>query len=475
MEIYCTRPGCPDPINSVPSLDENTLSNSTIQQRYCSACTMPLILKGRYLPLRELGAGGFGATFLGQDLDTPRRRNCVIKRLQPQDNLDDNLLEKVKRSFRREAEVLENLGEENRQIPRLYAYFSMQVADPGSNHQQEFFYLVQEYVEGKNLAEELEQKGRFSEDEVLEVLQQMLPVLKFIHENGAIHRDIKPGNIMRSNQGRLYLIDFGAVKQVTTGKDTKESSIVFGTQLFVPLEQINGGQVYPSTDLYSLAVTCLCLLTNIELLRSMRDSFTNQWDWRPHARVSDHLAAILNQMLLPKPQERFQSAEEVIAALASSPKDILNNNLPKTQTKPIAVTRPIGALSTDNPLTNSYRQKFDTIELLIRGAFTGFEGSLLAIGLASLLGTTLISTGIWLLILAGLIFAQTRRLIKRSALPIIAVITLMFVMFVPALQTVIASGAPILIILLLASLAGVLGFALMALSQLIYNFLSSRI
>ena len=451
---------------------------------------MPLILEGCYLPLEKRGEGGFGATFLALDLHSPKKRQCVVKLLRLKDNLDPSQIEKVKRSFRREAEVLETLGEQHRQIPTLYAYFDltvplfsgMQVSQPLSNNPSEFLYLVQEYVDGQDLAEELEQKenGRFSEDEVLEILQQILPVLQFVHNNGAIHRDIKPANIMRHRDGRLYLLDFGAVKQVTEGVDPQQSSIVFATPGFAPLEQMSGKRVYPSTDLYALAVTCLCLLGG------EKQPNENVWDrWR--SWVSDRLGTVLDRMLLPNPNQRFQSAEEVLAALddpvASPIATEGNSSDPPTPYGIQSADSQVGGTSPDRsavlrhnpqsvPLPKASRARFSTLELLGRAAFTGFEGGLLAIALASLLGTTLINPGVWLLVLPGLIFAQYRRLINKSALPIIAIVTLGVVLFVPSLQAAIAGGP--ISVLLLASLAGLLAFTFVALSQLIYNLLSSR-
>ena len=499
---------------------------------------MPLILEGCYLPLEKRGEGGFGATFLALDLHSPKKRQCVVKLLRLKDNLDPSQIEKVKRSFRREAEVLETLGEQHRQIPTLYAYFDltvplfsgMQVSQPLSNNPSEFLYLVQEYVDGQDLAEELEQKenGRFSEDEVLEILQQILPVLQFVHNNGAIHRDIKPANIMRHRDGRLYLLDFGAVKQVTEGVDPQQSSIVFATPGFAPLEQMSGKRVYPSTDLYALAVTCLCLLGG------EKQPNENVWDrWR--SWVSDRLGTVLDRMLLPNPNQRFQSAEEVLAALddpvaspiategnssdpptpygiqsadsqvggTSPDRSAVPRHNPPSVPLPKASRARFSSLSSDPPtpygiqsadsqvggtspdrsavlrhnpqsvpLPKASRARFSTLELLGRAAFTGFEGGLLAIALASLLGTTLINPGVWLLVLPGLIFAQYRRLINKSALPIIAIVTLGVVLFVPSLQAAIAGGP--ISVLLLASLAGLLAFTFVALSQLIYNLLSSR-
>lgn len=328
MDIYCTRPNCPDPINTFPAPDDSSFFR-TIQQRYCAACTMPLILDGRYLPLKRLGGGAFGTTFLGVDLRSAKQRQCVIKQLQLKGNIAPNQIEGVKKAFRREAEILEVLGDNHQQIPTLYAYFGLTAPgfmgakhhDPQNKESEEFIYLVQEYVRGHDLDKELRRKGKFTEAEVLDLLKQVLPVLQFVHNHGAIHRDIKPSNMMRDRNNRIYLIDFGAVKQITTGVPLQSNSLVFGTLGFAPPEQIAGKQVYPSTDLYSFAVTALCLLTG-QPPEALLDASGDTWCWRSSAQVSNRLERVLDRMLEFIPGRRFQSADAVMEALfqiSSSP------------------------------------------------------------------------------------------------------------------------------------------------------------
>ena len=190
--------------------------------------------------------------------------------------------------------------------------------DLQSPKQDKLFYLVQEFIDGQDLEQELAQRGKFSEVEVLEVLKQILPVLRFVHDNGSIHRDIKPSNIMRDRRGRLYLLDFGAVKQVAkVAASASQRSTGIYSMGFAPPEQMSGGEVYPSTDLYALAVTCLTLLTGKEAAE-LFDAYNNQWNWRAHVRVSAQFAAVLDRMLLSAPNQRFQSAQEVLDALTPS-------------------------------------------------------------------------------------------------------------------------------------------------------------
>jgi serine/threonine protein kinase len=256
MEVYCTRPACPRPVNSFADLDNNA-TLKTVQQKFCTSCGMPLILVGRYLPIRLLGRGGFGAAFLARDRYTPAMRQCVVKQFLPAGDLSPDQLQIAQELFEREGEVLEVLGNKHPQIPDLLAFFQLDVPSRDSNKPDRFFYLAQEFIDGQNMEEELEQAGQFSEAKVLELLTEILNVLDYVHANGSIHRDIKPSNIMRSRNGRLYLLDFGAVKQVTSGgaagKRGGRASTGIYSMGFAPPEQMAGDVVYPATDLYALA------------------------------------------------------------------------------------------------------------------------------------------------------------------------------------------------------------------------------
>lgn len=322
MEIYCTRPHCPRPQNYFPDLDDSAILR-TAQQKYCITCGMPLILVGRYLPVKLLGRGGFGAAFLARDRDTPGMRQCVVKQFQPAGNLSPTQLQLAQDLFEREAEVLEQIGNQHEQIPDLFAFFPLLASSLQAGQQEQFFYLVQEYIDGHNLEEELIQKGRFSEQEVLEILREILKVLKFVHDANIIHRDIKPSNIMRHRNGKLYLLDFGAVKQIANspiGTNTPSTGIY--SMGFAPPEQMSGGQIFPSTDLYALAVTCVILLTGEQDVTRLFDAYSNQWKWRERVTVSPHLAKILDKMLQAAASQRYQSAQEVLQALDRPTKGI---------------------------------------------------------------------------------------------------------------------------------------------------------
>jgi serine/threonine-protein kinase len=385
--------------------------------------------------------------------------------------------------FEREAEVLEQLGSRHPQIPELFASFALSVSRPQGGNKDQFFYLVQEFIDGQTLEEELNRKGQFSEAEALEVLREILNVLKFVHENGSIHRDIKPSNIMRDNNGRFYLLDFGAVKQVTTaaGAGGGRSTGIY-SQGFAPPEQMAGAQVYPSTDLYALAVTVITLLTGKEA-GELYDSYSNGWNWRPYAQVSNAVADVLDRMLLPSPNQRFQSAQEVIDALTPRPASPLPppiNPFPPPPPPPVQAStasttmppltqpqtsQPVAATPI-NPQPLSGRRTFSVLEIIGGAAFTGFEAGLLFTALRILQGLSTISIGILFIIVGGLIFAQNRRLIEGKDLPIIVGLTLAAVLFLAVRQSM---SIPLVIAIALFTGAGAI--AITALFQLIYRLL----
>jgi serine/threonine-protein kinase len=480
MEILCTRPGCPRPRNVFADLD-NPANLKTAQQKYCITCGMPLILAGRYLPIRLLGKGGFGAAFLARDRYTPTMRQCVVKQFQPSGNLTAQQLEIAQGLFEREAEVLEQLGNRHEQIPDLFAFFPLIVPNPLGGKDDQFFYLVQEYIEGQTLEEELAAKGHFSEAEIRLILDNLLKVLRFIHDRGSIHRDIKPSNIMRGKDGRLYLLDFGAVKQVTSGAGSSAAAQSTGiySMGFAPPEQMAGAQVYPATDLYALAATCVHLLTG-KPSDALYDAYHNCWNWRPHiSQVSDRLAAILDKMLLPSPKDRFQSAEEVLLALNPAAKVSTTTLQPPPIPPSPAPASPAGTPSPPQPMQPASppaaklqprQNPFSLGEVLGIAAFTGFEGALLFIAARSLLPSPGLGMGIWGICLGLLVFAQYRRIIEKIDLLIIALITLGLVWILPNLHALFLTNK--LEIIVVASLAGAAAITVTTLFRLIYQLLS---
>ncbi len=520
MEIYCTRPGCPRPVNQYPDLDDKATLKAS-RQRYCTTCGMELILKDRYIPLKLLGRGGFGAAFLARDRYTPAMRLCVVKQFQPAGDLTPDQLHLAQNLFEREGEVLEDLGK-HPQIPDLYAFFEIDPPPGGAAGQpNKFFYLVQEYIDGQTLEEMLGRTGTFSEAEVMQLLLEILPVLKFVHESGSIHRDIKPSNIIRRRDGVYHLLDFGAVKQVTSGAAVGAQpgrSTGIYSMGFAPPEQMRGDRVYPATDLYALAVTCVMLLTGKDPA-DLYDNYSDRWNWRAYAQVSDRLEAVLNRLLQAAPSQRFQSATEVLQALkpAISPskpahstsvqaaaqpvaQPIAQPAVPPAIPQPAATPSPRPASPVPSPKVQSnarpaaitqppsgkrgshrVARSLSLGELIGSAAFTGSEGGLVAIAAASLLGTTALT---WLIVtgvaIVGLVIAQYLRWIEKVDLLIIEAVTLGIVAFFPALHSVPSVGLtasaalsqilPVLAPLVILSGLGVVAIALIF--RLIYTLLS---
>ncbi len=269
------------------------------------------LLNNRYQIIKTLGRGGFGETFLASDTHLPSARKCVIKQLKPTIQSPETP-DWLKERFQREAAILEQLGEDNPQIPRLYAYFS----------EQGDFYLVQEWVEGVTLTQWHEQNGNLSETEVKSVLRQILPVLTYIHSQRIIHRDIKPDNIiLRSEDNLPFLIDFGIMKEAVatmvnpTGKTAY--SIALGTPGYMSSEQAAGRPVY-SSDLYSLGLTAIFLLTGKSPQYLEQNSQTGEIIWRNLLpMLSDSFAEVIERVIAFHPRDRFSSAEQMLAAIST--------------------------------------------------------------------------------------------------------------------------------------------------------------
>ena len=262
----------------------------------------------RYTILKLLGRGGFGVTFLARDCKLPGRPLCVIKQLCPKVK-DPAALEKARHRFEQEAKTLSRLGG-HAQIPQLLNYFEVSGE----------FYLIQEYVPGLTLSQELRRLGPFSEDKIKEFLLEILPLLQYVHDRRVIHRDIKPANVLRCQMdGRLVLIDFGAVKErlaVSTEQSALRSlSTQFvGTVGFAPPEQLSLRPMYAS-DIYALGVTCLYLLSGKSPSDWHYEYLTGVIKWRESLYVSDYFGQVLDKMLRVSPRERYQSAKEVQRAL----------------------------------------------------------------------------------------------------------------------------------------------------------------
>ena len=272
-------------------------------------------LGGRYKIIRQLGAGGFGQTFLAEDLHLPNHPQCVVKQLKPQ-TTDAKSLETARRLFDIEAQVLYELGNHD-QIPRLLAHFE----------DDREFYLAQELIEGELLSQELAVSHPWSEARVLALLEDILQVLAFVHQQQVIHRDIKPSNLIRRREdGKMVLIDFGAVKQVSTQvvnpKNGQTKTISIGTQGYTPKEQLGGNPRF-SSDIYALGIVAIQALTGIHPKHLQEDAETGEIDWRDSAKqVSPELAAILDRMVRYDFRVRYSTAVEALEALESLRKTV---------------------------------------------------------------------------------------------------------------------------------------------------------
>ncbi len=274
---------------------------------FCQKCGSKLLLTDRYRALEILGQGGFGRTFLAVDEHKPSQPYCVIKQFLPQAQGTNNQ-QKAEELFKQEAIQLEQLGK-HQQIPELFAYFIQ-------DHRQ---YLVQEYIEGQNLAQELAETGAFSEAKIINLLGDLLPVLAFIHQKPVIHRDIKPENIIRrKSDNKLVLVDFGAAKAATRTALAVTGTVI-GSAGYVAPEQAVGKPTFAS-DLYSLGVTCIHLLTNIEPF-DLFDVNEGDWVWRNYLKVNvnNTLGRVLDKLLQQVTKKRFQTAQEVLEALQFTP------------------------------------------------------------------------------------------------------------------------------------------------------------
>ena len=297
---YCLNPNCPQPQNHH-------------EEKICKACGSQLLLKDRYRAISFLDSGGMSRNFLAIDTDMPKEKRCVVKQFFPAPQVLDDIeaFEKSIELFQREGAQLDRLGAESTKIPQLFAYLE----------QERRFYLIQEFIDGQNLFKELDKKGAYSPEKIRKLLDDLLPILKYVHDSGVIHRDIKPENIMRRNTGELVLIDFGMSKHLNSTVMSRGTT--GGTMGYAPPEQIRAGVAYPASDIYALGATCIHLLTDITPDR-LYDFMTNKWTWRQELaaqerEIDEQLATAIDRMLMNEVQDRHQSIACIIAALASPP------------------------------------------------------------------------------------------------------------------------------------------------------------
>jgi serine/threonine protein kinase, bacterial len=327
---YCVNPECPQPKNPTDAF-------------LCQACGARLLVRNRYRVTKSLGQGGFGATFVAIDVSLPGEPICVIKQLRPSNN-HEKFLRMARELFEREARTLGKIGN-HPQIPRLLDFFE----------ERRNFYLVQEYVSGHTVHQEVKQMGLFKEEKIRDFLIEILPVITYIHSQQVIHRDIKPANILRREQdGKLVLIDFGAVKNYVAQLEVSEgveqasnTQFAVGTSGYAPPEQLAMRPIFAS-DIYALGVTCIYLMTGKSPKDIEYNPSTGEMMWQKHVQLGKHMTQVLSKMLEVSVRYRYQSVEEVQAALRSTtvvtdsrgtaPAQLTNNSprnpLPLAQAQP---------------------------------------------------------------------------------------------------------------------------------------------
>lgn len=279
------------------------------ESRFCQRCGSNLQLRKRYQAQQILGNHGLGRTFLAKDERKSTQFPCVIKRFLPQEQGTEDP-ETAAQIFEKQAKRLKQLSQHPK-IPNLLSYFL-------EDGQQ---YLVQEYVEGEDLKQVVAEKGAFYESQIRDLLQQILPVLEYAHQRNTIHRDIKPENLIRTDAERLMLVDFSAAE-----RDARTSISVMGIGNSIgpspgyaaPEQVFRAAQ--PSSDLYSLGVTCLHLLTQTEPL-DLFDLSENDWMWRDCVvyPISDRMGQILDRAIIQATKRRYQSATEMLEDLDKLP------------------------------------------------------------------------------------------------------------------------------------------------------------
>jgi len=263
-------------------------------------------LTGRYKIVKLLGGGGFSQTFIAEDGHLPDRPACVIKQLKPVSSQAE-VLRISRELFDKEAKVLYRLGKHNC-IPSLLAHFE----------EDEEFFLAQELIEGDVLTQEIKRGQCLGEQYTIDFLTDILLTLDFVHHQQVIHRDIKPSNLIRRFSDRkIVLIDFGAVKEVSTQPISQlghTSSLVIGSPGYMPNEQYSGKTMFAS-DIYAIGMIAMQALTGLSPNQIPEDSITSEFCWRDRVEVTPTLADIIDKMVRFDFRQRYQSASEVLEAL----------------------------------------------------------------------------------------------------------------------------------------------------------------
>ncbi|MEG5060147.1 bifunctional serine/threonine-protein kinase/formylglycine-generating enzyme family protein [Microcoleus sp. A2-C5] len=340
------------------------------------------ILRNRYQIIKYLSEGGFGHTYLAKDLDLPGQPHCVVKHLKPKhadpENPDPNLLPLAKRFFDTEAQTLHKLGKLHDQIPTLSAHFE----EKGE------FYLVQDFIPGHDLTEEIITGKKLSESYTIKLLHEILEILAIVHRQNVIHRDLKPANLMRRQDGKIILIDFGAVKEISAmvvnAQGQTSLTIGIGSKGYMPSEQANGRPKLAS-DIHAVGMIGIQALTGQRPDTLPRDPQTGEVIWRNQAQVSNNLGNILDKMVRDHFSQRYQNAEVALQAILSLLPVISINKTRRNLLKlvgfaglglvGVVVSQSLGNNSSQTPTpkisSNSLKKvQFETVTVNSRGEIT---------------------------------------------------------------------------------------------------------
>jgi len=268
------------------------LCNAALSGRRCESCGAPS-LAGPFLILRALGGSGGRRTFLAR---APDGRQVVVKELSFANAPDAQALE----AFAREARTLRELRH-----PRVPVYVDAFREEEGARTR---LYLAYRYLDGVSLFQELEER-RYTEDEVLDLVEEVLEILRYLHglQPPIVHRDLKPSNLIRRNDGKIALIDFGVARDLDR---TLQDATMVGTVGYMPPEQL-AGQVDVTCDLYALGATALHLLVR----RPPWELMDGPELRLPPLKVAPTARVLLRRLLAPRRGQRFSSAREALAAL----------------------------------------------------------------------------------------------------------------------------------------------------------------
>ncbi|MDJ0714094.1 MAG: serine/threonine-protein kinase [Prochloraceae cyanobacterium] len=401
------------------------------------------IVGGNFKIIKPLGCGSFGNTYLAEDL-RQFRHQCVVKQLKFI-SWEQKTFDLLKKLFKREAKALYELGRNHDQIPSLLAYFE----------EKRQFYLVQEFISGYDLTQELTPGKQLPESQVIQLLKDILKPLAFLHQKKIIHRDIKPSNLMRRKQdGKIILIDFGAIKQLAVTQLDDNSGLstigtIIGTPGYMPNEQA-AGKAKLSSDVYAVGIIAIQALTGLRPQDLDRDRHTGELRWSDRVQMNPKLKSILEKMVLKDWLYRYKSASEVLAALRQfnidtpllNRKVILTTDITQNNKRKTFADPPSKAMSFYMTVKESllFSQLSDLTESnKLRRLLANFSVSkwlapinllnsvdkCIAIALISFLGTVWISTQLWLSIVAitiAGIFLQRVSFFEKISWIIIAII-----------------------------------------------------